>query len=579
MPKLCRNKFWIEDPSELLCNPTYIFPLSGMTTEANLNAISRLIFIVTLVMLIFDWKQALVFLFSSLLVVIIIYYIERKMNAIKEPFEYDSLEEKESREDYTPLPSYRAMGPNGCYRSQRPNPPTYKGPLYGANYGINNGIIESGDLKENYEFGGTDYLPDYMKNLPPPKPTLPTIGEDPKHYELHYPHWYRFCDDAVDLNYAQGANNESYTSINQKLTQQGVSKMNERTKIPPVITPPMYDQEWYVNNLYVRSCINSDGPEDLVQSGYYVQHKDEEMCPDSYKEVPVCINHQLQDNAVAVQYNVPPRPDDTPDIVEQFAKETRSSLNSSRSFREGQINDEDIVIEDYKKRDKFKVQEQIKVAPNEGKVLSFPNYNPAQLQNYVPSNASVGVAQTSGIFDDYNKNLVTQTLQPGIFTRNDIIEPVNWNIGISFTQQWEPRTLSADPNGGLIYERHDGRVYQPPPPQKSKGCTAPDDVYDPRQSGYGTSYRAYIDPRFGAPKFYYDDVDDVRRPKFIMRSNVDTLTPEQSRTFADVDRTYREMSEFHRNDLSERAMEKINSLNYYRRLAPRSRGAPYNFKS
>ena len=86
-------------------------------------------------------------------------------------------------------------------------------------------------------------------------------------------------------------------------------------------------------------------------------------------------------------------------------------------------------------------------------------------------------------------------------------------------------------------------------------------------------------PRFGAPKFYYDDVDDVRRPKFILRSNVDTLSPEQSRTFFDVDKTYREMSEYQRNDLAERAMEKINSLNYVKRLAPKSRGAPYNFKS
>ena len=47
------------------------------------------------------------------------------------------------------------------------------------------------------------------------------------------------------------------------------------------------------------------------------------------------------------------------------------------------------------------------------------------------------------------------------------------------------------------------------------------DVYDPRLTGYGTSYRSYEDPLLGQTKFYYDDIDAIRMPNYIVRSNID----------------------------------------------------------
>ena len=43
-------------------------------------------------------------------------------------------------------------------------------------------------------------------------------------------------------------------------------------------------------------------------------------------------------------------------------------------------------------------------------------------------------------------------------------------------------------------------------------------VYDPRFTGYGTSYRTYIEPMTGQPRFYYDDVDAIRKYNYIRKA-------------------------------------------------------------
>jgi hypothetical protein len=48
-------------------------------------------------------------------------------------------------------------------------------------------------------------------------------------------------------------------------------------------------------------------------------------------------------------------------------------------------------------------------------------------------------------------------------------------------------------------------------------------VYDPRFSGYGTSYRSYTDDVLGNTKFFYDDINAVRMPNYVARSKIDFL--------------------------------------------------------
>jgi len=156
-----------------------------------------------------------------------------------------------------------------------------------------------------------------------------------------------------------------------------------------------------------------------------------------------------------------------------------------------------------------------------GWVNTICGYNPENLDYNLPTNLAVGNCEKTEEMSDYNKNLFTQTIQPGVYTRNQVIEPINANIGISYTQQFEPKSCRWD-DKGLTYTEHDPRLYKEPTKIIENPVDATEyNVYDPRFSGYGTSYRAYTDERLGQTKFMYDDVDAIRMPNYISRSNID----------------------------------------------------------
>jgi hypothetical protein len=200
-----------------------------------------------------------------------------------------------------------------------------------------------------------------------------------------------------------------------------------------------------------------------------------------------------------------------------------------------------------------------------------------------------GSAEKSPRMKEYNKNIFTQTIQPGVYTRSQVNEPINSNIGISFTQQFEPLTSSVNPiTGEIIYTEHDPRIIDPSmftqqPPLVETNATE-SNIYDPRFSGYGTSYRSYNDEKIGQTRFYYDDVNAIRMPNYIVRSNIDR------EPFADRYGPIPEGDEFgnkdnniirglannafldssleFRNDLQERLMRKSNARAWQQRQMP-----------
>jgi hypothetical protein len=121
-----------------------------------------------------------------------------------------------------------------------------------------------------------------------------------------------------------------------------------------------------------------------------------------------------------------------------------------------------------------------------------------------------------------NNSIYTQTIQPGYLSRSQIIEPISSNIGISFDQQFLPTTLDKEGND-LVYNEHDPRVFKPTKKSVYDNEVDASNVYDPRFSGYGTSYRGYTDRLTGQPRFYYDDVDAIRRPNYLTRNHLDTF--------------------------------------------------------
>jgi hypothetical protein len=230
------------------------------------------------------------------------------------------------------------------------------------------------------------------------------------------------------------------------------------------------------------------------------------------------------------------------------------------------------------------------IKPNKpGWVNITCGYNPEQLKDNLPSNLQAGNCEKMPAMKDFNKNLFTQTIQPDIYTVNEIIEPINSNIGISFTQQFEPTTCSRKDGKGLTYVQHDPRVFEPELVETLPMDVTMTDVYDPRFSGYGTSYRSYNDPLLGNTKFYYDDIDSIRMPNYITRSNIDFAkyadhygplknfnrngNENTNRIKALAQDTFLRCSLQQRTELQERLMRKRNSEMWQLRKYPKSNTA------
>ena len=189
-----------------------------------------------------------------------------------------------------------------------------------------------------------------------------------------------------------------------------------------------------------------------------------------------------------------------------------------------------------------------------------------------------GIPPPRVITTDWSTNVFTQLIQPNIFTRNEIIEPISTNYGISATipmgnsvaykngnetmiiekypqsPVWrEPiitipgsnnyflkkRDIIHQPQGiiyqpqGIIHQPQ-GIIYQPQGiiPQGNHpqgvdvaagGSPNSNNVYDPRSGGYGDSNRGMIEPVTGQPRWNYTDIDSVLRPNFISRNKIDML--------------------------------------------------------
>lgn len=212
-------------------------------------------------------------------------------------------------------------------------------------------------------------------------------------------------------------------------------------------------------------------------------------------------------------------------------------------------------------------------------VMTADGYNPENILSNLPTNVSYGDCQRNPAFNEYNKQLHTSTIEPGLYTRNEIEEPISSNIGISFTQQFEPILCEKDCDGNVTYVGKDPNI-NTENYANSKQLIPYDrqvhlsDIYDPRFSGYGTSYRSYIEPVTGQVRFYYGDVDAYKRPNYISRSNVDFIPSSigtqaipnesyfntQNKHAREIaNNTFTEDTATFRSDLQERLMRKANA--------------------
>lgn len=346
-------------------------------------------------------------------------------------------------------------------------------------------------------------------------------------------------------------NNSDYIFQNKQLA----GGPSARSGIPAVIAPPSHSEEyWKTNDFLVRSGINSESTVDLTRSGYLVRN--DETYPvnastgiptspstlkESYINDPktyINTTHDLYNNnhESSLIKNGTMLDNDT-SISQNTTKEDfkqSSAVNSSTEYKfTTNLNPDErktIVAPPDQCSTKNYIEnipcekKIVTVGPIEDEMINMPyGYNPDQLEiSNIPSNLPSSMIQRNPIFNSYNKDIFTTTIQPGVYSRTEIIEPLNSNIGISFPQQFEPVVCEKSSNGGVTFVQKDHRIQPvnqevnitPPGPNESN-------VYDPRFTGYGTNYRAYIDKMTGQPRFYYDDVMVHRQNNFITRNKLD----------------------------------------------------------
>ena len=520
----CKNKFWVENPPELFCK-FQIIPENSMSIEEQMNAFSRFILLLLLLLLIYTrigFISLFISLFLSLLFIIILYYIQKKT-------------------------------------------------MY--NYKVDQIGTSNQSTVEHY---------------------IPT--ETSSHT--------RFCNDSRKI----GANDPNYVSANQRLA----GPPNPKTLIQPVVVPPITDLDyWRANNLINHSHINTESQTDIYLSGYQVSNycNNTDIINDVKtplgqfgSKTPSAVGQSVGNQGDCLErysavresrgnsegyegYSCKIRNDDTDHIPPMHLQHVKSLTPTANGVFDPNCPTADGVFDPNGFNLNFElpyVKESpptpLKVRDNEpGWVNTMCGYNPNQVsQSNLPSNLSSGNCDRSESMKQYNKNLFTQIIQPNVYTRNEIIEPINSNIGISFTQQFEPTTFSETDGNGLTYIEHDPRIYQPKLVKEQIHTSVNEsNIYDPRFYGYGTSYRAYNDKNIGQTRFYYDDVNSIRMPNYISRSNIDFAkyadsygplhdnnkngNPHTRDIRALAQETFLNSSLQQRNDLQERLMRKRNN--------------------
>jgi len=347
----------------------------------------------------------------------------------------------------------------------------------------------------------------------------------------------RFCNDAVLLT--DGCD---YVSMNQSLAGQE----NAKVKIPPIVVAPSHDFEsWKNNDFVVPSGINRRTNYDPYRAGYLSA----QCCP--------------VETVKPVETESPVSPSEPTTTLAQKPTFGRTSSNQRQ------------IKENYNKEN----------YPNVGQVRSRPL--PARLRSETTAteDESYDIPVTvipTPMFESRGKdNLLTQTLQPGVYQKTNIGEPIQSNIGISYTPQFVPTEIEETERGIKFTQRNPCDILHLAAEQEIPIEESVDNVYDPRFTGYGTGYRAYVDSLTGQPRFFYDDIDSITMPNYITRSHVDvfpwadTYGPDTMKS-TDNGNEYRRLANnaftdstiLFRTEMQERLMRKRNAELWQQRLAP-----------
>lgn len=193
----------------------------------------------------------------------------------------------------------------------------------------------------------------------------------------------------------------------------------------------------------------------------------------------------------------------------------------------------------------------------------------------------------------YPSNPLAQTIQPGVYAYPTDYDPINDNIGITTTPQFESRS-EVQQSGNTLYNPESYSIQEDYEPIGDNPIIFTDpyikvnenpslyDVYDPRFTGYGANNRNYLDPMTKQTRYYYDDINAVKFPNYIVRSKIDSCLTKFGDTYGPMRRDQINLNDMRhfvekqhlendigrRNDLMESLLRKRDSEMWQTREAP-----------
>jgi len=595
----CNRKFWVESPTDLLCTAS-ILPMEGMTLSSQLNAMTRFIFLVWIILLIFRVKWNLIFLVGGIVVIIVVYYIHYFATRNKEGFVPGRGKGANSQtKQVSSTTKMNANTSQGLNRFPPMAPSERVVAPSNENYNVMTITKAHGAFPPYHDTA----VPESVRNTG----TLGASGVP----MMATPESLRWCDDGLQLSYDQNFNSSNQPLANSVLdpkTETLVPAVNPKTLKQPVIVAPSAAWDYWMKDTAGRpSQINATTSVDFYNSGYVTSgcgscgraDCDTTACTSDgvrmvfggqgesvvknpvYSEVvgqpsvPGGGVTPLQENFVPVNTTVPfpdQRPSDNqPQIPLQNAPQNSNVYLPARTYP-GDVNDS-------------------------------MGYDPDLLEVGLPVNQAVGACARNPVFSEYNENLHTQTISPGtskgggVYYQTETLDAINGNMGISYTQQFNPVVCTGDADG-TTFTTLDPRLPFPVQPTENpcmdNSIVDLADITDPRFTGAGTSYRAYVDKMTGRVRYYYDDIDAHKRPNYITRNELDSFSWGQTtgpmrnselqerlnlRTREYAEQQFTDSTIARRTELQERWMRKINNGAWQQRQAPLSRASTSSLSS
>ena len=321
--------------------------------------------------------------------------------------------------------------------------------------------------------------------------------------------------------------------------QQLVGAQNPKTLVQPIIPTPAYDnQVWQPNDFFVPSCINQQQRQELHSNGY-VSNVD-----------TIVVDHKKKP------------------ILESYSP--NNSQESIPNYSSHLLRNPSLTNNNY-------------MTTTDDLVNFGCGYQPLNLETNLPTNYIASTHQANPSMSKFNENLYTIPIQPGLYTKSQVnqTDASMSNLGISHNQQFLPTSFENKTNYQTFVELD---PYQNKPIRENYASPEEPfrrDIYDPRLTGYGTSYRSYLDPMTGQPRFYYRDIDQQTQNAYLTKNNIDfaqfgTTTGvfpfdkplEGQALHSYADNTYTDSQIGYRSELQQRLLHKNSAREWQQRLAP-----------